>query len=77
MPEVEWICITAEQVSELSKRSTFKSDRENWNAIFKIIFPKDPLPSSPYLDASVSVEANLIRELFLAEAPAVVDNAID
>ncbi|KAG8407145.1 hypothetical protein J3459_016434 [Metarhizium acridum] len=26
---------------------------ESWNTVFQIIFPKDPLPSSPYLDNDV------------------------
>jgi hypothetical protein len=75
-PEEQWVSVTVEQLEQLSKRSTCKTDRENWNAIFKILFPNDPLPSSPYLDFSVSEEVNYVRELFLAEAPEALNTAI-
>jgi hypothetical protein len=73
----EWFCVTEEQLRKLRKRSTHKSDRDNWNAIYKILFPNVPLPTSPYLDGTVSEEVNYLREAFLAAAPAVLRNAVE
>ncbi|RYP77520.1 hypothetical protein DL771_001093 [Monosporascus sp. 5C6A] len=74
---VNFIYATRGQVEQLRKRSAFKTHRENWNPIFGILFPGDPLPGSPYLDATVSQDVNLLRELFLAQAPMVLAQAID
>ncbi|RYP43058.1 hypothetical protein DL770_011852 [Monosporascus sp. CRB-9-2] len=74
---VKFIYATRGQVEQLRKRSAFKTHRENWNAIFGILFPGDPLPVSPYLDATVSQDVNLLRELFLAQAPMALAQAID
>jgi hypothetical protein len=75
-PKANFICATDEQLRKLSKRNTRQTDRENWNAIYKILFPDDPLPESPYLDPLVSYEVNLVREAFLAAAPDAVRTAI-
>ncbi|KAH0551613.1 hypothetical protein GP486_007169 [Trichoglossum hirsutum] len=69
-PEKERAFVTHEQERRLGRRG------RDWNTIFKIIFPNDPLPSSPYIDISVSEDVNLVREFFLAEAPTALDNAI-
>jgi hypothetical protein len=75
-PKANFICATAEQLRNLSRRNAHQRDRENWNAIYKILFPDDPLPESPYLDPLVSYEVNLVREAFLAAAPVAVRTAI-
>jgi hypothetical protein len=49
-PKANFICATDEQLRKLSKRNTRQTDRENWNAIYKILFADDPLPESPYLE---------------------------
>ncbi|KAF7181996.1 hypothetical protein CNMCM7691_001384 [Aspergillus felis] len=75
-PRANFICATAEQLRKLSKRNARQTDRENWNAIYMILFPEDPLPESPYLDPLVSYEVNLVREAFLTAAPVAVRTAI-
>ncbi|GIJ92584.1 hypothetical protein Asppvi_001862 [Aspergillus pseudoviridinutans] len=75
-PKANFVCATADQLRKLSKRNTRQTDRENWNTIYKILFPEDPLPESPYLDPLVSYEVNLVREAFLAAAPVAVRTAI-
>ncbi|RHZ60680.1 uncharacterized protein CDV56_101288 [Aspergillus thermomutatus] len=75
-PKANLICATTEQLRKLSRRNIHQSDRENWNAIYKILFPDDPLPESPYLDPLVSYEVNLVREAFLTAAPVAVRTAI-
>ncbi|KAF7134154.1 hypothetical protein CNMCM5793_005833 [Aspergillus hiratsukae] len=75
-PKANFICATAEQLRNLSRRNAHQTDRENWNAIYNILFPDDPLPDSPYLDPLVSYEVNLVREAFLAAAPVAVRTAI-
>ena len=65
-----------DQLHNLSKRSTFRSDRKNWNAIYNIIFPNDPLLTCPYLEASVSKEVNHVGEAVLAAAPVALRNAL-
>ncbi|RYO86957.1 hypothetical protein DL766_005562 [Monosporascus sp. MC13-8B] len=74
---VKFIYATRGQVEQLRKRRTLKTHRETWNAIFGILFPGDPLPGSPYLDATVFQDVNLLRELFLAQAPTALAQAID
>ncbi|KAL4928936.1 C2H2-type zinc finger protein [Aspergillus undulatus] len=75
-PEVRRICATSEQLQRLSRRSTAKTDRDRWNEIYRILFPDDPLPDSPYLDPTVSAEVNLVREAFLSAAPSAVRTAL-
>jgi DNA-directed RNA polymerase subunit RPC12/RpoP len=75
-PKADFICATAEQLRKLGRRSVRQTDRDNWNAIYKTLFPDDPLPESPYLDPLVSYEVNLIREAFLTAAPVAVQTAI-
>ncbi|GFG03419.1 hypothetical protein IFM5058_01419 [Aspergillus udagawae] len=75
-PKADFICATAEQLRKLGRRSVHQTDRDNWNAIYKTLFPDDPLPESPYLDPLVSYEVNLIREAFLTAAPVAVRTAI-
>ncbi|GIC94584.1 uncharacterized protein Aud_001913 [Aspergillus udagawae] len=75
-PKANFICATAEQLRKLSRRNVHQTDRDNWNAIYKILFPDDPLPESPYLDPFVSYEVNLVREAFLTAAPVAVRTAI-
>ncbi|GFF41072.1 hypothetical protein IFM61606_05284 [Aspergillus udagawae] len=75
-PKANFICATAEQLRKLSRRNVHQTDRDNWNAIYKILFPDDPLPESPYLDPLVSYEVNLVREAFLTAAPLAVRAAI-
>ena len=76
-PQATVICVSRRQEEQLKNRSTQKTDKERWYAIFKILFPGHPLPSSPYLDAEVSRDINLVIELFQAQAPAAFNRAIE
>ena len=76
-PQATVICVSRKQEEQLSHRSTHKTNEERWYGIFKILFPGDPLPPSPYLDATVSEALNLTRELFLADAPAAISQALE
>ena len=76
-PQETVFCVSQRQEEQLKSRSTHKTNEERWYAIFKILFPGDPLPSSPYLDADVSRDINLVIELFQAEAPAAFNRAIE
>ena len=70
-PQVKWEGITARQREELSKRSLTNSAVENWNDVYRILFPGSPLPSSPYIDPLLSGELRAFREHALSEGPPI------
>lgn len=70
-PPVKWDGITAKQRERLSGRSISNSAVENWNAVYKILFPGEPLPSSPYIDLPHSVELLAFREHVLSQGPTI------
>jgi hypothetical protein len=71
-PQVKWEGITARQRERLNKRSPSTNPAvENWNAVYRILFPGDPLPSSPYIDMPLSGELRAFREHVLSEGPPV------
>lgn len=75
--EESWIYATLEQLDKLGKRSTGKSDRDNWDKIYNTLFPNARLPGSPYLDSTISAELNYLREVFLNTAPIALHKAIE
>lgn len=71
-PLVKWEGITESQRRQLSKRSpSARSPEENWYAVFQILFPGEPLPSSPYIDPVLSGELRAFREHLLVEGPRI------
>ncbi|CAH0051073.1 unnamed protein product [Clonostachys solani] len=69
-PPRSWDGITQSQSNQLSKRTpSKKTAEENWYDIYKIIFPGEPLPSSPYIDVSLSGELSAFREHELSQGP--------
>lgn len=73
-PPKEWDGVTVEQKKVLGKRSSSKgSVRENWDAIYKILFPSEPLPESPYLDPLLSAELRAFQNYIRVQGPAVWD----
>ncbi|KAH8705980.1 hypothetical protein BGW36DRAFT_354364 [Talaromyces proteolyticus] len=66
-PATENIWASEHQLQELGKRSSKRSDRENWNEIYEILFPNDPFPPDPYVDTSIPEDANFVREIFLRD----------
>lgn len=75
-PRPEWICATSDQLQQLSKRTKYRTDKEEWDEIYSILFPGSPLPESPHLDATLSAEVNIIREAFLNAVPIATRKAI-
>lgn len=75
-PPVKWEGITARQRERLSGRSLSNSAVENWNAVYKILFPGEPLPSSPYIELPHSAELLAFREHVLSKGPTIGNNII-
>jgi hypothetical protein len=76
-PQVKWEGITAKQREQLNKRSpSTNSAVENWNAVYKILFPGDPVPASPYIDMSLSGELRAFREHALSTGPSIWDDIL-
>jgi hypothetical protein len=71
-PQVKWEGISANQREKLNKRSpSTNSAVENWNAVYRILFPGDPIPASPYIDMSLSGELRAFWEHALSTGPSV------
>jgi hypothetical protein len=71
-PQVKWEGITARQREQLNKRSTSTNTAvQNWYAVYRILFPDDPLPSTPYIDMSLSENLRAFREHELSEGPPI------
>lgn len=69
---VKWEGITSLQRQQLGQRSSVTSTaEENWYTIFGILFPNAPLPSSPYIDITLSGELRGFREHMLTEGPRI------
>ena len=54
--------ITSLQQKELHKKSKAVSEPKRWFAIWHILFPDLPPPSSPYIDMGISDDLRLFRE---------------
>ncbi|PHH92561.1 hypothetical protein CDD83_6840 [Cordyceps sp. RAO-2017] len=64
--------ITEDQEKELSKRvNTSKSLEAQWNDVFAIVFPGEPLPSSPYLEGLPSRELGELQDFLVQEWPPI------
>jgi hypothetical protein len=62
-PVIQWEGITSSQRQLLKRRSPSANTPEaNWYAVFRILFPDQPPPHSPYIDLSLSGELGLFRE---------------
>lgn len=76
-PPVKWEGITANQREQLNKRSpSTNSAVENWNSVYKILFPGDPVPASPYIDMSLSGDLRAFREHALSTGPLIWDEIL-
>jgi hypothetical protein len=47
LPEKKWDAVTEDQREKLKKRFRGKKSEENWNNVFKLLFPDAELPDSP------------------------------
>ncbi|KAI5460435.1 hypothetical protein BGZ63DRAFT_404903 [Mariannaea sp. PMI_226] len=71
-PSVKLDGITHKQRRELSRKSKpGLSDVEKWFAIWDIVFPNDPRPSSPYVDLNLSEEMCALSEYYQSQGPAI------
>ncbi|OSS45483.1 hypothetical protein B5807_10132 [Epicoccum nigrum] len=71
-PQFKWEGITASQREKLNKRlPSTNSAADNWNAVYKILFPGDPLPDSPYIDTCLSRDLVAFREHALLTGPSI------
>jgi hypothetical protein len=71
-PPIQWEGISSAQRAKLKQRSlTTKSAEANWYSVYRILFPDAPLPSSPYIDMSLSGELRSFREHHLCDGPGI------
>jgi hypothetical protein len=76
-PEPKWEGITAEQRSQLSKRTRYaNTSPKSWFEVWEILFPGTPPPSTPYVDMSLAEELRVFREHMLSEGPAIWDDIL-
>jgi hypothetical protein len=77
-PPIQWEGITSYQRQQLKKRSPSTNTPEaNWNDIFRLLFPNQPLPHSPYIDLSLSGELGLFREHMHTNGPGIWSSILD
>ncbi|KAK1850175.1 hypothetical protein CCHR01_07168 [Colletotrichum chrysophilum] len=70
-PKPEGVSLGQQQ--ELNRRANRQlSEDEQWYAIFKILFPDAPLPSSAYIDPSLSDSALAYQEYVTARGPEIL-----
>ena len=76
--EVHFDCVSEDQKQALKRRVDAKlSEEEQWFSIFKVLFPSDPLPSSAYLDPTLSEQFNAFREFEAVNGPRIVLARLD
>ena len=69
--------ILHQQQSQLSRKSNPKlSEEEQWFAIWDILFPDRPRPTSAYRDADISEELCSFREYCRSHGTALLDNEV-
>lgn len=65
--------MTMEQHNKIRQRSSPKStSNEQWNTMFSVLFPDDPLPDSPYLTDRVPDDLLRCLRLASSKAPQVI-----
>ncbi|KAL2128542.1 hypothetical protein VTI74DRAFT_9040 [Chaetomium olivicolor] len=65
--------LTHQQQRQLSRKSRpGLSESERWFAIWDIVFPNYPRPSSPFIDANLSEDVCRFQEFALVRGPALV-----
>lgn len=53
------------------------STKDQWFAIWDIVFPDKPKPSSPYINESLSEDATQLQEIILSQWPSVLASIMD
>lgn len=65
-----WEGVTADQKAAIRRRvDPTKSKREQWNGIYAILFPGQPLPENPYVERLLSTELQTLQDFFSQEWP--------
>lgn len=62
-------------LSKKSKRDQSVEDR--WFAIWDIVFPDQPRPSSPYIDDSLTEDATQLQEIIVNRWPSILASILD
>jgi hypothetical protein len=68
--------VTNSQFRLLGKRSQSNSEKGRWYEVFEILFPGEPLPSSPYLDRSLLIDISTLQEYNLSRGPEIIDQIL-
>ena len=77
LPAKEWDGINDVQRKQLEGRVSWKRSREeNWYIIYEILFPRAPLPASPFIAIGLSQELSALQDFIALEGPAIVDEIV-
>jgi hypothetical protein len=73
LPPREREGLTELELSRLPDRMPLKNTmEENWYLIFSIVFPRQPRPKSPYIEAPLTETINSFREYFASDGHALI-----
>ncbi|KAK2617027.1 hypothetical protein QQS21_000118 [Conoideocrella luteorostrata] len=68
--------VTSKQERELGKRRLSKCGVENWNEVYKVLFPGEPLPCSLYIERPLSAELIEFRNHALLRGPTIGEEIV-
>ncbi|KAJ9665462.1 hypothetical protein H2201_004540, partial [Coniosporium apollinis] len=73
----KWEGITEAQKDKLKRRvDPKKSKRDQWYAIFEILFPGHDLPESPYVEETLSEGLRTLQDFIALEGPTIVNRLV-
>lgn len=77
-PAARPVGIDNNMAAALHKKSDSNlSTKDQWFAIWDIVFPDKPRPSSPYINDSLSEDATQLQEIILSQWPSVLASIMD
>lgn len=77
-PAARPVGIDNNMAAALHKKSKSSLSKENqWFAIWDIVFPDKPRPSSPYINDNLSEDAMQLQQIILSQWPSVLASVID
>lgn len=72
-----WDCITEEQRAQIKRRvKTKMTEEEQWYEVYRILFPGDPVPDSPYIDGFLADEVIALQEFMAQQWPPIFNRLI-
>lgn len=78
IPAARPMGIDKNMAADLHRKSKSNLSKEDqWFAIWDIVFPDKPRPSSPYINDDLSEDAMQLRETILSQWPSVIASVID